>query len=94
MRVDSRGFPDICREQFTPVSEEAQQHIRQIKLTCNSLIGLCKSHQRPMGDAEVNRLLQLAVTYFENGSMWAVKALTSEDMYMNQKPTAASENDA
>ena len=89
-RLDSQGNMDFCREKFTPVSQEAQDLIRQIKLQTNALMAIIHKEYYANQNHDVKRMLYEAMKQFEDASMWAVKGLTSEHRAGNvpesQKP--------
>lgn len=80
MKNDSKGIPDVCREQpFGKFSPEVTEHVKFVQLQTNAMIHHCRTMQAVNKDnPEVGRLLSLAVSAFEEASMWAVKGLTSE----------------
>lgn len=79
MRQDSKGIPDVCRETFTQVSPEAAEHVKFVKLQTNAMIYHLHTMQLAnSSNPEIGRHLSLAISAFEEASMWAVKGLTSE----------------
>ena len=51
--------------------------VTEIKKRAAELIDLCDSMRKSTGSPEVNRCLYMAMTDFEDGAMWAVKAATA-----------------
>jgi len=81
MKNDSKGNLDICRETFTPISDEVKEVVKHFKLITNSMIGqLMVLRQLQSADSDAPRLFALAITHYELSCMWAVKALTSEGL--------------
>lgn len=78
MLKDPAGHDDYARVSYTPISETNKQISTEIKLAVNELIQTMNNLQEAQTAPEVRRLIALSITEFENGSMWAVKALTSE----------------
>lgn len=68
---------DRVRIKFNPSDNSL---VSQIKQKSAELIDLCEEQKaREPGhlhNAEINRLLSLAQTHFEDAAMWAVKAVT------------------
>jgi hypothetical protein len=50
--------------------------VDEIKRAAAALIDLCHVGADQTDDPEVGRLWGLAMTHFEDGAMWAVKAIT------------------
>jgi hypothetical protein len=90
-RLDSQANLDFCREQMTNVDPEVMKKANRVKLTVNSL--MTSLHQDYQGaHPEVQRLLYNALSALEAGSMWAVKAMTSE-FYKGNKAASKPEMD-
>lgn len=87
MRLDSQGNMDFCRERFTPVNQEATELVRKIKLQTNALMAILHREYYANSHSEVKRMFYRSLEQFEDASMWAVKALTSEHRTGAQHPT-------
>jgi hypothetical protein len=73
-RMASLGEKRV-RVTFNPSAVSAVDNFKQV---CAGLIDKCKEvEDDAAGDPEVIRLCRLAMTDFENGAMWIVKALTA-----------------
>ena len=62
------------RKGFNPRGDKL---VDDIKHQSAELIDLCAAQDHGHGDSEASRLWALAMTAFEEGAMWAVKAATS-----------------
>lgn len=86
MKTDVQGHPDVCRVEYTPVSDPMKDIIRYLKLTTNQMCHNIRLLQNGQQDQEIRRLLALAYTNYEEACMWAVKACTSEGAVEAAKP--------
>jgi hypothetical protein len=66
---------DRVRINFNPSDNSL---VAQIKQKSAELIDLCESMRANNAPNEVQRLISLAQTHYEDGAMWAVKACTAE----------------
>lgn len=79
MRQDSKGLPDVCRETFTKVEDLALDHVKYVKTQTNAMIYHLNQLQIANSKSlEIGRHLSLAISAYEEASMWAVKGLTTE----------------
>lgn len=58
---------------FNPGNVKA---VDEIKRATATLIDLCRGYADDLGGGEPQRLLELAMTHYEDAAMWAVKAVT------------------
>jgi hypothetical protein len=68
---------DRVRIQFNPSDNSL---VSQLKQKTAELIDLCEAQRPPpehSAAGEINRLLSLAQTHYEDAAMWAVKAATA-----------------
>jgi len=65
---------DRVRISFNPSDNSL---VSQIKQKAAELIDLCAAQVAETRDGEAIRCYSLAMTHFEDGAMWAVKAATS-----------------
>lgn len=61
------------RESFNPSGDSM---VDRIKRHTADLIDMCESLRDDYKSAELNRLISLAETHYEDAAMWAVKAAT------------------
>jgi hypothetical protein len=66
---------DRVRIKFNPSDNSL---VAQIKQKSAELINLCEGMRANNAPNEVQRLISLAQTHYEDASMWAVKACTAE----------------
>lgn len=88
---DSKGNLDFCREKFTPVSLEAQDLVRKIKLQANELMTILFREWHAAENPDVRRMFFNAMEGFENATMWAVKGLTSQHRPSNMPSQESSD---
>lgn len=88
MRNDSKGRPDVCREIYTPVTEDARHLMAEVKLQCNYTIAMLQGLFVINESHEVRRLLAWAMSNIEDAALHAVKAITAEGFVTpgEQKP--------
>ena len=78
MKNDVQGHPDVCRIEYTPVSDGMKDVIRYLKLNTNQMLHNIRLLQDKQDNPEIRRLLALGYTTYEEACSWTVKALTSE----------------
>lgn len=92
-RADSNGNPDVCRERLAVVNPAAAAIATSIKLETNAVIAKVLKQYNEAKHPEVARLLALALSAYEEASMWAVKALTSELWSTGRLPTLPADKE-
>src|SRR3972149_3165091 len=78
MNRDERHNLDRCRVEFTLVSDDVKQLVKEIKLVTNDVLMSLGTLMDVQTDPQVRRLIALAMTEYDGACMWAVKAMTEE----------------
>ena len=61
---------------WTPLSQDEIRRVNQIKTAFDGSITMLKILRDSYHDAEVQRMLSVAITHAESASMWAVRGVT------------------